>query len=169
VFWCARCVQLKMSAALLTSCSFFSAYTACVPSAGGVRRTEEGRTLRVRDARGLARAADAHALPRREEHGAHERGRDVEEATVRVSACTLRRSACGTHPSGTTIVVTMAELWVVGGGGEGGRRRSWLGATTAWNASFLSRRVPPDAALPSCAYPGPALTTPIGCKSAASP
>jgi hypothetical protein len=126
VFWCARCVQLKMSAALLTSCSFFSAYTACVPSAGGVRRTEEGRTLRVRDARGLARAADAHALPRREEHGAHERGRNVEEAGARVRTCLPRHDAGGTHPSGTTIVVTMAELWVVGGG-EGGRRRSWLG------------------------------------------
>jgi hypothetical protein len=29
VFWCARCVQLKMSAALLASCCAFSAYTAC--------------------------------------------------------------------------------------------------------------------------------------------
>jgi hypothetical protein len=89
---------LKMSAAVLTSCSAFSAYTACVSRQLSYTYTQKGRTLRVRDARGLARAADAHALPRREEHGAHERGRDVEEAGARVSACSIHCSHMGhTH------------------------------------------------------------------------
>jgi hypothetical protein len=46
-----------------------------------------GRTLRVRDPCRLARATDAEALPHRDEDGAQERGRDVEEASAPSAQC----------------------------------------------------------------------------------